>query len=127
MHARYVHFWTLAHTSQVNAKLTHDNQFIKKHKAACQLTHATIRTAFKGGGTHHSPHDLRLIIMDAGTKHQTTDEDIHDLNTPTSHAQYEQPSPPPHNTVGIAPPKRPPTLRKNRKVDVSIDTKTLPM
>ena len=63
--------------------------------------------------------------MDAGTKHPTTDGDIHDLNTPTPHAQYEQPSSPQHNTKWLAPPGPPPTLRKNRKVDVSKDTKIL--
>jgi hypothetical protein len=65
--------------------------------------------------------------MDAETKHQTTDEDTHDLNTPTPHAEYEQPSPPLHNTEWLAPPGPPPTLSRNRTVDVSIGTKTLPV
>ncbi len=31
------------------------NHVISRHTAACQLTHASIRTAFKGGGTIYSP------------------------------------------------------------------------
>jgi len=42
--------------------------------------------------------------MDAGTKHQTTDEDIDDRNTLFPDAQYDQPSQPPHNTEWLAPP-----------------------
>jgi hypothetical protein len=42
---------------------------------------------FKSGGPLYSPHDLRLVTMDAGTKHQTTDEDIADLTTPTLNEQ----------------------------------------
>ena len=76
----------------------YNNQFISRHNAACQLTHAAIRTASKGGGTIYSPHDLTLISMDSGTKLQTTDEDIDDLNISSSHTQLEQPSPPSCNT-----------------------------
>jgi hypothetical protein len=65
---------------------THNDQLISRHNAACQLTHAAIRSAFNSGGTLYSPHDLRVVTMDAGTKHQTTDEDIADL-TPTSDEQ----------------------------------------
>ena len=77
---------------------THNNQSISRHNAACQLTHATIRTAFKGGGTIYTPLDLRLISMDAGTKLHTTNEDIDDLNTPSPYAQYDQHSLPRHIT-----------------------------
>jgi ribonuclease HI len=66
---------------------THNDQFISRHNTACQLIHAAIRSAFKGGGALYSPHDLRLITMDTGTKHQTTDEDIAELTTPTSEDQ----------------------------------------
>ena len=66
---------------------THNDQFISRHNAACQLTHAAIRSAFKGGGTLYLPHDLRLVTMDACTKHQTPDEDITDLTAPTSDKQ----------------------------------------
>ena len=31
------------------------NNIISRHNAACQLTHAAIRTAFKGGGTIYPP------------------------------------------------------------------------
>ncbi len=57
----------------------HNDQFINRHNATCQLTHAAIRSTFKGGGTLYSPHDFRLITVDAGTKQQTTNEDITDL------------------------------------------------
>ena len=65
--------------------------------------------------------------MDAGTELQSTDEDMNDLKLPFPHAQYDQPLSPPHNTEWLAPPGPPPTLRRNRRVDVSIDTKTLSM
>ena len=104
---------------------THTNQFINIHNAACQLTHAFIRSAFKGGGTIYSPHDLGLISKDADTKIQATDEGIFDLNTPSPYAQYDQPSLPPHTTEWLAPLGPPPTLRKKCRVDVSIDTKPL--
>jgi len=38
---------------------SHNNQCISKHKAACQLTHTTIITAFNGVGTIRSPHNLK--------------------------------------------------------------------
>ena len=65
--------------------------------------------------------------METGAKHHTTDEDINDRITPSPHAQYDQPSPPPHIAAWPAPPGSHPTLRRNRRVGVSIDTKTLPM
>jgi hypothetical protein len=77
---------------------THNNQLFRIHNATCKLTHAVIRTAFKGVGTIYSPHDLILVSMDAGTNLQTTDEDIDDLNTPFPHAQHDQPSFQPRNT-----------------------------
>ncbi len=77
---------------------THNNHFISRHSAACQLTNAAFKTASNDRGTMYSLHDLILISMDAGTKLQTTDEDIEDLNPPSPHAQYDQPSSPPHNT-----------------------------
>jgi hypothetical protein len=48
---------------------SHNNQFISRHSATCQLTHAAIGSAFNGGGTIYSSHDLGLITMNAGTKH----------------------------------------------------------
>ena len=104
---------------------TYNNQFISIHNATCQLEHATFRTAFKGGGTIYSPPDLILITMHTGTRHHTADEDIDAFNIPFPHAQYDQPSPPPHNAEWLAPPAPPPTLCKNRRVYVSIGTKTL--
>jgi hypothetical protein len=65
--------------------------------------------------------------MDAGTKHQTTDEDISDLSTPSPHTQDYPPSPTPPDTECIAPAGPPFNLHRNRQIDVSIDTKTLPM
>ena len=77
---------------------THNDKFTSRHNAACQLTHATIRSAFKGGGTLYSPHDPRLVTIDAGTKHQTTDEDITDLTTLTSEEQDLTTQTPPSST-----------------------------
>ena len=88
---------------------SHNNKFISIHNASCQLTHAAIRTAFDGGGTIYSPHDLRLITMDARTKHQTTDEDINDLNTPPPHTQDDLTPSSSHETEWLASPNRTPT------------------
>ncbi len=105
---------------------THNDQLISRHNAACQLTHAAIRSAFKGGGTLYSPHELRLVTIDAGTKHQTTDENIADLTTPASEEQDLSTQTPPSNTNWLNdPPHTAPTPQRNRRVDVSIDTKTL--
>ncbi len=67
------------------------------------------------------------MSMDAGTKLQTTDEDMGDLNIPSPHAQYEQPPSTPYNTEWLAPSGLPPTLGNNRRVDVFIDTITFPL
>jgi hypothetical protein len=109
----------------------HNNHIISRHNAACQLTHAAIRTAFKGGGTIYSPHDLRLVSSDAGTKQQTKDEDLDVFTFPPSqdheyHSQQQQQQPPfTTDWLNHATPTTPPP-RRNRRVDVSIDTKTLP-
>jgi len=83
---------------------THNNQFIGKHNTTCQLAHASIRTAFKGGGTIYLPHNLKLISMDSEAKLQTTDANIDDLNIAllSPHAQYDQPLLPRHNTEWLA-------------------------
>jgi ribonuclease HI len=104
---------------------THNDQFISRHNAACQLTHAAIRAAFKGGGTIYSPHDLRLVSMDAGTKHQTTDEDIADLTLTSDEQDLTTQTPPPNTDWLSNPPLTPFTPQRNRRIDVSIDTKTL--
>jgi hypothetical protein len=62
----------------------HTNHIISKHNAACQLTHAAIKTAFKGGGTIYSSHDLRLVSSDAGNEHQTLDEHLKAFTFPPS-------------------------------------------
>ena len=64
--------------------------------------------------------------MDAGTKHQTPDEDIADLTTPTSDEQDLTTQTPPPNMDWLSnPPPTAFTSQRNRRVDVSIDTKTL--
>ena len=109
----------------------HTNHIISRHNAACQLTHAAIRTAFKGGGTIYSPHDLRLVSTDAGSKHQTIEDDLEAFTFPPSqdheyHSQKQQQQPP-LTTDWLNPPTHnTPHPRRNRRVDVSIDTKTLP-
>ncbi len=106
---------------------THNDKFIGRHNAACQLTHAAIRITFKGGGTLYSPHDLCLITMNAGTKHQTTDEDITELTTPTRKDQdLTTQSPLPNIDWLSDSPRNAPTPQRNCRVDVSINTKTLP-
>jgi hypothetical protein len=77
----------------------HTNHIISRHNAACQLTHAAIRTAFKGGGTIYSPHDLRLVSTDAGSKHQAIEDDLEAFTFPPSqdqeyHSQKQQQQPP---------------------------------
>jgi hypothetical protein len=107
------------------------NNIISRHNAACQLTHAAIRTAFKGGGTIYSPHDLQLVSTDAGSKHQTQEEDLEAFTFSTSqdheyHTQQQQQQTPfTTDWLSHTPPTAPPP-RRNRRLDVSIDTKTLP-
>jgi hypothetical protein len=77
---------------------SHTSHIISKHIVACQLTHAAIRTAFKGGGAIYSPQDLLLVSSDAGTKHQTLEEDLEDFTLPPSqdhkyHLQQPQQTP----------------------------------
>jgi hypothetical protein len=109
----------------------HNNHIISRHNAACQLTHASIRTAFKGRGTIYSPHDLRLVSSDAGIKQQTKEEDIDAFTFPPSqdreyHSQQQQQQPLfTIDWLNHAPPTTPPP-RRNRRVDVSTDTNTLP-
>jgi hypothetical protein len=62
----------------------HNNHIISKHNAACQLTHAAIRTAFKGGDAIYYPHDLRLVSSEAGIKQRTREEDLEAFTLPPS-------------------------------------------
>jgi hypothetical protein len=65
--------------------------------------------------------------MDAGTMHQTTDEDITELTAPTPDEQDRTTQTHRPNTDWLNdPPHTAPRPRRNRLVDVSIDTKTLP-
>ena len=71
----------------------HTDHIISRHHAAGHLTHAAIRTAFKGGGNLYSPHDLTLVSMDAGSKPQTTESNIHDFTAAlTQHNTDSHPS-----------------------------------
>ena len=65
--------------------------------------------------------------MDARTKHQTTDEDLSDPNTRSPHTQSDLTLSSSNNIAEwIAPAGSPTKLHRNSRVDVSIDTKTLP-
>ena len=64
--------------------------------------------------------------MDVGTKHQTIDEDLNDLNTPSPHTKNDLTLSSTHDPEWLAPTGPPTTLHKNRRDDVCIDTKTLP-
>ena len=61
----------------------HKNLSISRHNAACQLTHAAIRSSAKGGGALYSAYDLRLMAADAGSQNQSTDEELFSIVTPT--------------------------------------------
>jgi hypothetical protein len=99
----------------------HDVQCINRHNAACQLTHAAIRTAFKCGGTLYSPHDLRQVTMDAGTKHQTTNKGITAITAPILDDQDHVTQTPPPNTDWLSDsPRTASTPQRDRRVDVSI-------
>ncbi len=52
----------------------HHPHRISRHNAACQLIHATLRKAAKGGGALHSAPDLVLVAADAGIEPQLTEE-----------------------------------------------------
>ena len=62
----------------------HASQIISKHNAACLLTHATVRKAFKGGGALFSPHTIHLVTADAGNKSQTPGAMLDSLEMPSS-------------------------------------------
>ena len=64
--------------------------------------------------------------MDVGTNHQNKDADTNDLNTPPPRTQEDLTPSLSHDTEWLAPTGTPPMLHRNRRVDVSIDTKTLP-
>ncbi len=48
----------------------HNDLRILRHNAACLLTHAVIRTMFKGGGILYSPHDLHQLLLIHVHKHK---------------------------------------------------------
>ena len=104
---------------------SYNNQSISRHNVACQLTNAALKTAFNEDDTIYSPHDLKLITMDAGTKHQTTDEDLSELNTSSPHTQNDLTPSTSHGTEWLASARPPPTLHRNRRANVAIDTKIL--
>ena len=91
MHARYVDCRTLAHTSRVNAKPTTTNSSADTTQLANSPTQP-LEPRPKAGAlyTRHTTL-LILISMDAGTKLQTNDEEIDDLNAPLLHAQTISP------------------------------------
>ena len=100
----------------------HTDHIISKHNAACQLTHPTIRKAFKEGGALYSPHTLQLVSTDAGTKSQTTWPLLESLGSASSAppevtGDQEDWLDPPHE------PQQP--SRHPRHVDVSKDVKDL--
>ena len=102
-----------------------DHIIISKHNAACQLTHSTIRKAFKGGGALYSPHTLQLVSADAGTKSQTTGPLLKSLGSASSAppeftGDQEDWLDPPHDDPEPQQPRRHP-----RHVDVSKDVKDL--
>ncbi len=116
----------------------HNNYIISRQNASCQLTHATTRTAFKGGGTIYPPQDLRLVSSDAGIKNQTIEEDLDAFILPPSqdheyHSQHQQQQQQlllllllttdwlNHHSLPTTP-----HPQRNRRVDMSIDMKTLP-
>ena len=96
------------------------DHIISKHNAACQLVHAAIRKAFKGGGTLHSHQALHLISADAGNVPQTSPPYLSDLDSPQGEVEeanthYMDPSSP-----GETPPH---PQRTPRSTDVSVDVK----
>ncbi len=63
---------------------------ISRHIAACQLVHAVIRKAVKGGGALHSAPNLKLVIADTCVQPMTTGNSIEYLSTTS---EYTDPSP----------------------------------
>ena len=105
-----------------------------RNSSSSLLTHAAIRTAVKGGGTIYFPHKLRLVSSDAGIKKLTREEDLEAFTSPPSQdheyhsqqQQQQQQQPLTTDWLNNSPPTTPPP-RYNRRVDVSIATKTLPL
>ena len=100
----------------------HASRIISKHNAACLLTHATVRKAFKGGGALFSPHTFHLVTADAGNKSQTPGAVLDSLGTPSSPSLPLAPSESPDWLDPIDDPAPPqPPRRHPRHIDVSAD------
>ena len=102
----------------------HKSQIISKHNVACLLIHTAIRKPFKGGGTLHSPHTLRLVSADAGTKTQTPGVLMANLSTPDSTTET-QPEPRDWLDLELDTATTPTPQRHPRHVDVSDDIRDL--
>ena len=99
----------------------HKNLTISRHNAACQLVHAAIRNAAKGGGALYGADDLRLVMADAGTRTHTPLGTLTSLaftSQDDSHTQGEQH---PQTTEWLEPLPPEADTRHKRHTDVSQD------
>jgi hypothetical protein len=98
----------------------HEALRISRHNAACQLVHAAIRKAAKGGGALHSAPDLVLVMADTGMQPKTTGDSIESLSPTPENTDLAQP-PEPTTHHWLAPLPTTEEVRRRRHTDVSQD------
>jgi hypothetical protein len=128
-HARYADCQTRAHTSRVNAHLTPTTSSTDTTHHANSPSQP-FEPPSKAVAPYIPPHDLLLVSSDAGTKHQTLEDDLVEFTLPPSqdhehHSYQPQQTPLTTDWLTHMKPDTPHPCR-NRRVDVSIDTKTPP-
>ncbi len=99
---------------------------ISRHNAACQIVHAAVRNAAKGGGALHSALDLVLVMADMGTQPQLTPDIIASI-TSTQEELGAHPNRTTHSPEAWMPPPTPSAeqTRRRRHTDVSQDPRCL--
>ena len=100
----------------------HHPHRISRHNAACQLIHATMRKAAKGGEALYNAPDLVLVAADAGIEPLLT-EDMTEFLHSTQLSDEEQPPRDPHDPDDWDAPPVPSReeTRRRRHTDVSLD------
>jgi hypothetical protein len=99
----------------------HKNLTISRHNAACQLVHAAIRNAAKGGGALYGADDLRLVMADAGTRTQTPLGTLTSLAFTSQDDPHTQEEQHPQTTDWLEPLPPEADTRHKRHTDVSQD------
>ena len=118
----------LLHSFTPHSLLILDSSLLRSELDRVRLHYigrAAIRKAFKGGGTLHSPHTLRLVSADAGTKTQTPGALMAVLSTPDSPPVLQPDEPRDWLDLELDTATTPTPQRHPRHVDVSADIRDL--